>query len=284
MNTNKKDERIFNPVKVQKKGRWKWILLGILSFVLVFGAATLFYLSDKLDSFGLGEVMELFEKDSGITDSADSADVSATILFMSVSSAKTEESGRNEIYFLVLANADIKSKTVRFCPLPVKDSYIDAYESGSENGICEAVSKEYGTSIDRYVSSNENTFALAINYMGGLQYDVPQRVEYRTKDLTLILTPGKQTIKGESLVKYLKYCKENDAARQGDLFCSMVNEYVTEENAEKAMNLYKGVLEELGSNSNISFIDTADNLKYIKLIAEKKDKKAESVSEIKNLF
>ena len=32
---NKKDERIFNPVKVQRKGRWKWIVLGFLAFVLV---------------------------------------------------------------------------------------------------------------------------------------------------------------------------------------------------------------------------------------------------------
>lgn len=284
MNINKKDERIFNPVKVQRKGRWKWIVLGFLAFVLVFGTATLFYLSDKLDSFGLGGIMEIFEEDSDNTVLSDTGESSATILFMSVSSSQTAESGKKEIYFLVLANADMKDKTVRFCPLPVKDSYVEAYESGSESGVCDAVAKEYNTEIDRYVSSNENTFALAINYMGGLRYNVPQRVEYRTKDMTLILTPGEQTIKGESLVKYLKYCKENDIARQGDLFCAMLNQYVTEENMENAMTLYKGVLEELGTNSNISYVDTADNLNNIKLIAAKKDKKAQTVSEIKDLF
>lgn len=284
MNINKKDERIFNPVRVQRKERWKWIALGFVVFVLVFGTATLFYLSDKLDSFGLGGIVELFEKDSDSTVLSDEGDSSATILFMSVSSAETEESGKKEIYFLVLANADMKDKTVRFCPLTVKDSYVTAYESGSESGVCDAVAKDYNIEVNRYVSSNENTFALAINYMGGLQYNVPQRVEYRTKDMTLILTPGEQTIKGESLVKYLKYCKENDPARQGDLFCAMLNQYVTKENTENAMTLYKGVLEELGTNSNISYVDTADNLNNIKLIADENGKKAQSVSEVKDLF
>ena len=61
---NKKDERIFNPVKVQKKGRWKWIVLGFVAFAVVFGAATFAYLSLKLDNFGADKIMQIFEKNS----------------------------------------------------------------------------------------------------------------------------------------------------------------------------------------------------------------------------
>ena len=122
MNINKKDERIFNPVKVQRKGRWKWIVLGFLAFMLVFGTATLFYLSDKLDSFGLGGIMEIFEEDSDNTVLSDTGESSATILFMSVSSSQTAESGKKQIYFLVLANLAKSSFTSNLLLLIVVSS------------------------------------------------------------------------------------------------------------------------------------------------------------------
>ena len=56
MNINKKDERIFNPVKVQRKGRWKWIVLGFLAFVLVFGTATLFFFTKRVNYYGRGGI------------------------------------------------------------------------------------------------------------------------------------------------------------------------------------------------------------------------------------
>ena len=281
---NKKDERIFNPVKVQKKGRWKWIILGFIVFAVVLGAATFAYLSLKLDNFGADKIMQIFEKNSDSGYSEDFEGKEATILFMSVSSTETQETGRKEIYFLVLSHADMSKKAVTFCPLSVKDSYIDAYEAGSCEEVVSQIEKEYGIYIDRYVSSNENTFALAMNYMDGLEYTIDERIEYRTKDLTLILTPGKQTLKGEALIKYLKYLKETDLSAQGDVFCAMAQQYITPENMENAMSIYKGVLGELSSNSNISFVDTADRLDCLDALAQKQGGFAKSVGSINELF
>lgn len=268
---NKKDQRLFNPVRVQRKGRWKFIVLGFVAFSLIFGSATLVYLSSKVDSFGIDKIMSVFEKDSQEDEAFATKQGSATILLTSISSYETAESGSREMYFLVIAKADAKTSTVSFCPLPVKDSYVKEFETGGGAQLVNTVASEYGIEIDRFVSSDENTFALAINYMDGLEFNVPERVEYRTEDLTLILTPGRQTIKGESLLKYLKYFKEADLSAQGELFCAMVENYITEENMEDPMKIYKGVLSELSGNSNISFVDAADNLDVIEKIALKED-------------
>ncbi len=280
---NKKDERLFNPVRVQRKGRWKYIVLGFVAFMLIFGTITLVYLSSKVDSFNFDRIMSAFEKDAFDDPSFSDKTGDATILFMSISSSETVESNDREIYFLVLAKASATDGKIKICPLQIKDSYLQSFKSGGENEVVNAVSREYGIEIDRFVSSNENTFALAINYMGGLEYTVPERIEYRTPDLTLILTPGRQTIKGESLLKYLKYFKNSGLEGQADLFCAMVENYIIPENMEDPMKIYKGVLSELSGNSNISFVDTADNLDVIKAIANKEENKVVSVSSVNEL-
>lgn len=280
---SKKDERLFNPVRVQRKGRMKYIIISFIAFMLVFGTITLVYLSSKVDAFNFDRIMTIFEKDTaeGSLPSGKTGD--ATVLFMSISSSATVETGDKEIYFLVLAKASADDGKVKICPLQIKDSYLQSYKSGGENEVVNAVSRDYGIKIDRFVSSNENTFALAINYMGGLEYTVPERIEYRTADLTLILTPGRQTIKGESLLKYLKYYKQKDLSGQANLFCAMVENYVVSENMEDPMKIYKGVLGELSGNSNISFVDTADNLDVIEMIANKEENKVVSVSSVNEL-
>lgn len=280
----KKDERLFNPKRVYKKGSLKFIIIGFAVFIVVFGSAAFVYLSAKIDNFGLDKIMTLFERDGEKDGEAVTESDGATFLCMSVSNDVTLESGDREIYFLVLAHMDLKKNVVKFCPLNVKQSYIDSYKYGGANQVASLLEKEYNIKIDRYISSNENTFVLAINYLGGVSFNISDRIEYRTEDLTLILTPGKQTIRGESLIKYLKYLRTNDLHMQGDVFCAMINDFITEKNMERAMTLYRGVIGELDANSNITFVDTADHLHEIEALASKNGQKALTVSDVSELF
>ena len=279
----KKEPRRFTFEKVQSKSRWKGFVLGFVAFVLVFGIAAGAYLYTRTDLLGSDQLMGLFEKQTDDADALHGSGKSATILLMSISSAETLETEKKEIYFLVLARADTKEGQIRFCPLPVKDSYLDCYEAGGEPEIVAALEKEYKIKIDRYVSSNENTFALAINYLGGLQYTVPQNVTYRTKDLTLIITSGYQTIKGETLLKYLKYYKETDLPMQGELFCKMIENFLTKDNLENAMPLYKGLMQNMADTTDISYVDTADNLNDLRVIAENLGNNAVTVASVEAL-
>ena len=279
----KKEPRRFTFEKVKRKGRWKGIVFGFVAFVLIFGIAAGAYLYTKTDFIGKDKIMSFFDVSAKRDEDSPTIGETANILLMSISSFDTIESGTKEIYFLVLAHADTGSKEISFCPLEVKSSYIESFEQGGESEIVTELEKEYKIKIDRYVSSDENTFALAINYMGGLQYTVEENVTYRTPDLTLILTPGYQTLKGENLLKYLKYFKEKDLKSQGDLFCKMVENYLTEKNMEDAMTIFKGVLTNLAANTDISYVDTADNLDNIEIFVNNPGANTRTVGSVDEL-
>lgn len=281
---SRKDTRLFNPVRVRSGNKLKTVLTGVAAFILVFLIAGTVYVS-KNGSDGakdiikkISTVFEFSKRDKTLGKAFKNA--KTNILLMSISSEKTEESGEKEIYFMAIAHADASTGQLKFFPIKAKREYLKYYEEGGPDAVTKVVAKEYNIKMEKYIASDENTFALAVNYMGGLQYTVPERVEYRTKDLTLILTPGKQIIKGEVLIKYLKYFKTIDLSKQGEILCVMVKDYFTKENFDDAMKIYKGVLTNLSDNSNISFIETADNLDCVKTIVDN-SKKVTTVSSVK---
>lgn len=60
--------------------------------------------------------------------------------------------------------------------------------------------------------------------LDGAQITVPERVSYKTKELSLSLMPGNQTIKGETLLKYFRYFltpSGGGAIKQSELLCVM---------------------------------------------------------------
>lgn len=279
-----KETKLFNPVRVRRTGRFKGFLTGFIAFILAFAIAGGFYIY-KNGTSGASSLIKkaggIFESDNTDNDKPQTyKNVTENFLVMSISSAVTQETGEKEIYFIAIAHADAGTGQIKFCPIIPKKSYVDLYESGGPDAVTKAVAAEYKIKMDKYIASNENTFAIAVNYMGGLEYNVPERIEYRTPDLTLILTPGRQTIKGEVLVKYFKYFKNIGLSKQGDLLCLMIDQYFTYGNFETAMSIYKGVLSGLSGNSNISFVEAADNLKYVKTVIENQKVKALTVSSV----
>lgn len=140
-------------------------------------------------------------------------------------------------------------------------------KEGGAGKLVSAVEQKEGVKINKYVGSDAETFALAINYMDGLEYTVDKRIEYRNNNYTLILTKGSQTIKGETLIKYFRYCKTlgTDGMRtQGKLICAMLDSYITDENVENGSKIYQKLLANLDSNSDISFFEAAEAMATVK--------------------
>lgn len=179
----------------------------------------------------------------------------------------------SEIYFMAMVDANMKRQSFKVYPLKTDNpDYTKALSTGGYKELISKVESAEGIKIDRYIASDTDTFALAINYMGGLEYTVDERIEYRTDDYTLILTKGDQTIKGETLLKYFRYCKTLDAQtglqQQGDLICAMIDEYITSENVEKGDTIYEKVLSKINSKSDISYIEASKALQMLKLLCE----------------
>lgn len=188
----------------------------------------------------------------------------------------------NEIYFLAMVDADMEKQGFDVYPLnPDNPDYITALSTGGEKELVSAVEKAEGIEIDKYVASNTDTFALAINYMGGLEYNVDERIEYRTDDYTLILTKGSQTIKGETLLKFFRYCKTLDTQeglrQQGDLIGRMLDSYITKENVEKGDTIYENVLSKINSKSDISHIEASKALQILKSLCESDERQPAKV-------
>ena len=188
----------------------------------------------------------------------------------------------SEIYFLAMVDADMEKQGFEVHPLnPDNEAYITALAKGGEKELVSAVEKAEGIEIDKYVASNTDTFALAINYMGGLEYNVDERIEYRADDYTLILTKGSQTIKGETLLKFFRYCKTLDdqegLRQQGELICKMLDSYITTKNVEKGDTIYENVLSKIDSKSDISHIEASKALQTLKLLCESDERQPAKV-------
>lgn len=187
----------------------------------------------------------------------------------------------DEIYFLAVINADMEKPGFEVQPIDTSNpDYLSALSSGGEKGLVSAVEKAEGVSIDKYVASNQDTFALAINSMGGLEYTVDKRIDYKAEDFTLILTEGAQTIKGETLLKYFRYCKtlgDDGLLRQGELICRMIDSYVTAENVEKGDKIYERILSKLDSKSDISHLEMSKALQVLRVYCESDEKQPATV-------
>ncbi len=191
------------------------------------------------------------------------------------------DTSAREIYFLILVDADMDSRSFRVHPLnPDSKAYVDALTTGGYKELISAVEKREGVTVDKYISSAPDTFALAINYMGGLEYSVDERIEYRTDGYTLILTQGDQTIKGETLLKYFRYCKTlgvDGMRRQGKLVSAMLDGYITSKNVEKGITIYQKVLSKLNSASDISYIEASKALQMLELLCKSDERQAATV-------
>lgn len=191
------------------------------------------------------------------------------------------EKDNSEIHFMIMVDADMDDRTFRVHPLGTDNSeYLNALATGGYQELISAVEKHEGVEIDKYVASNPDTFALAINYMGGLEYTVDERVEYRTDEYTLILTKGDQTIKGETLLKFFKYCKTlgTDGMRQqGKIVCAMIDNYITAENVEDGINIYQKVLSKINSASDVSYIEMSSALQRLRLLCASEERQPATV-------
>ena len=188
----------------------------------------------------------------------------------------------SEIYFLAMVDANMNKQIFEVHPLaPDNPDYIKALSSGGEKELVSVVEKTEKIKIDKYIASNADTFALAINSMGGLEYTVAERIEYRADDYTLILTKGDQTIKGETLLKYFRYCKtlggQTGLQQQGEILCRMFDNYVTAENVEKGDKIYEKVLSKLNSKSDISYIEASRAIHKLKIFCNSEERQPAKV-------
>ena len=118
-----------------------------------------------------------------------------------------------------------------------------------------AAEKMSGLKIDKYIRSTDSKFKSIINYVGGIEMDVEKAIDIRTPELTAIIGAGKQTMTGDTMLKYIRTFESNPTA-QTEIIASMIEQKLTPSNLSKADSYYKRIINL--ADSNISVVDFAE--------------------------
>lgn len=279
----KKDHK-FKTARQDKRGAVYRFLGAFLAFALVFGSISVAMII-KNNDFSLEDIFShksTTAAQGGEGDSTSTVDLDKELTGKLNTLLYCVDETNTEFYFMMIVDADMDERTFKVYPInPENPEYLSALSTGGSKALVSAVEKTEGIEIDKYVASDTNTFALAINYMGGLEYTVDERIEYRTDDYTLILTKGEQTIKGETLLKYFRYCKTLGMSagmkQQGELICEMIDDYITAENVEKGTTIFQKVLSKLNSESDISYVEASRAMPMLRLLCESDERKPATV-------
>lgn len=276
----------FKTSKQDKKGDLLRFFLAFLAFAVVFGSVSAVVIL-KHNEISLRSIFSKETTTKSDETTTESQPVSPTQLngktnFLVFCSANDF----SEMYFIHIIEADMDNCVLKDRPLnpdgKTSDgkNYVQILKEGGASKLISAVEQKENIKINKYVGSNAETFALAINYMDGLEYTVDNRIEYRNDSYTLILTKGSQTIKGETLIKYFRYCKTlgSDGMRvQGKLICAMLDSYVNAENAANGSKIYQKLLSYLDSNSDISFFEAAEAMATVKAFCDSPNRQQSTI-------
>lgn len=277
----------FKTSKQDKRGDLMRFFLAFLAFALVFGSISAVVIL-KHNELSLKSI---FSKETttegGNETTADDQPVSPVKL-----SGKTNfliycsSNDFSEMYFIHIVEADMDNCVIKYRPLNPDGkttdgkTYVQLLKESGAGKLVSSIEEKEGVKISKYVGSNAETFALAINYMDGLEYTVDERIEYRNSAYTLILTKGNQTIKGETLIKYFRYCKTlgvDGMRTQGKLVCAMLDSYINDNNVDKGTRIYQRLLSNLDSNSDISYFEAAEAMPTVKAFCDSENRQNSTI-------
>ena len=277
----------FKTSKQDKRGDLMRFFLAFIAFALVFGSISAVVIL-KHNELSLKSI---FSKETttegGNETTADDQPVSPVKL-----SGKTNfliycsSNDFSEMYFIHIIEADMDNCVIKDRPLNPDGkttdgkTYVQLLKESGAGKLVSAIEEKEGVKISKYVGSNAETFALAINYMDGLEYTVDERIEYRNSAYTLILTKGNQTIKGETLIKYFRYCKTlgvDGMRTQGKLVCAMLDSYINDNNVDKGTRIYQRLLSNLDSDSDISYFEAAEAMPTVKAFCDSENRQNSTI-------
>ena len=277
----------FKTSKQDKKSDLLRFFAAFLAFALVFGSisAVVIFRHNQIS------LKSIFSKETTTSDSDETTTEEQNITPTKLS-GKTNflifcsADDYSEMYFLHIIEADMDNCILKVRPLNPDGksadgkSYVQILKESGAGRLVSAVAQKENIEIAKYAGSTAETFALAINYMDGLPYNVNERIEYRTDEYTLILTQGNQTIKGETLIKYFRYCKTlgtEGMRTQGKLVCAMLDSFINSKNVENGSIIYQKLLSKLDSNSDISFFEAAEAMATVKAYCNSENRQPSTI-------
>lgn len=138
-------------------------------------------------------------------------------------------------------------------------------EAGGINAIIKSVTALTGLNINYYVQFDVGTFAKVVDALGGVEFDVPQNMDYEdpVQDLSIHIKRGKQVLNGEDaegLVRFRATYIQGDLKRvevQQDLLKALIQQKLNTEYITSLPSVYSKVKDDVKCNMTLP-----DMLKY----------------------
>lgn len=185
---------------------------------------------------------------------------------------------KKDLHFAWFVRFSMPERKATVCTLPPEtlvnykgtvSSIENVLTKTSSADFVKAVEETFGSEIDGYISADATKFRTMINYFGGIETTVPEQVEYRNEGLTLILVKGKQTLKGDSLFKYLRYLDTLGAkgnASQAIVMGDILKSIFKPSRVNKTDSAFAKISNTL--DTNITIVDFSTAEKAIKILCE----------------
>ena len=188
------------------------------------------------------------------------------------------DSSTDEIRFAWTVNFELPKRTVSLCAVDI-DARIDsdgksisirnAFASSGIKGVVSGIEKAYGIKIDGHIGSDDESFKSIVNYFGGFDVTVPEQIDYKSGDLSVILVKGKQNLKGDSLFRYMRYLgtlgergRKLQAAALGEILDSVFKP----SNTKRCENIFSRISNTL--ETDLTIVDFSAAEKGIKMFTE----------------
>ncbi len=134
------------------------------------------------------------------------------------------------------------------------------YTKGGVMKLVRAVETIGGFKVNKYICADGDGFKKSINAFGSFQYNVPEKVAYKSESATISLAEGVQRMTGDILYRYMLYCADNgDAglAEESSVICCILDSFVSTPNFEKSDKLYDTIINAV--TSDITIVDFTGN-------------------------
>lgn len=231
----------FQPKEKRKRSQTLRLMFGFGAILLLLAIASVVALlrDDLVD-----QVRNAFNPTETTTEQPEDAWVytgNASFLL-----CETDDNGQS-LRFCALVRAELDGQQLHIFPFSPKAmapyegqerSLEQALRSGGIKELKAAVEAITESTIDRFISSGDDGFVKAANYMGSVTVQVEKRIRYRGADFTLTLAEGTQRLQGDMLLRYFRYLgtlKEDSSLAQGELLQRVLETYFSQPMDEKTL-------------------------------------------------
>lgn len=168
---------------------------------------------------------------------------------------------------IMVVRYDEENNRIAAMSIP-RDTYVNhngtrlvnsVYGSGGIDGVSKVVTQLTGLKINYYVQFNVGTFGKLVDLLDGVEFNVPQNMNYDdpVQDLHIHLKKGMQTLNGkdaESMVRFRGY-PQADLKRvevQQDLLKELIKQKLNTEYLLKVPSIYNTIKDDIKCNMSLT--------------------------------